>query len=177
MSILAASRALGIAEEAQFTKLPGQGIVGHQTTNQRITDIEQELDGLGCLQHANNAWQHAQYTGFCAAWRKLWRRRLWIETAITRSIVGLEDGQLALEAEDAAMHDGLVSNQRSIIQQIASGEIICAVKNHVVVGYDACHVGFVQALDMCNDFYIWVQRFYGFTGRISFVLTHTLRVM
>ncbi len=92
MSILATSRALWIAEEAQFAKLPGQAIVGHQTTNQGIAGTEQEFDRLGGLQHANNAWQHAQHTGFGAAWRKLRRGWLWIETAITRSLVGLEDG-------------------------------------------------------------------------------------
>jgi hypothetical protein len=46
MSILTTSRALGIAEEAQFTKLACQAIVGHKATNQRITYTEQELDGL-----------------------------------------------------------------------------------------------------------------------------------
>jgi len=41
------------------------------------------------------------------------------------------------------MDDGLISNERGIVQQITRGEIVRAIKNHVIVGYNASHIGFV----------------------------------
>ena len=46
MTMLSAGRTLGIAVETQFTELAGQGVIGHHATNQWITYIKQEFDGL-----------------------------------------------------------------------------------------------------------------------------------
>src|SRR5260370_1390666 len=123
MAMLATGRALRIAEEAQFTEIASQSVIGHQATNQRLANAKQEFDGLCRLQQTDDAGQYAQNSCLCATWRQLWRRRLRIETAIARPFVRLEDGQLALEAEDAAMNDRFIGNQGGVLQQIARGPV------------------------------------------------------
>ena len=81
-----------IAEEAQFTELTSQRIIGHQATDERLTGVEQELDGLDGLQEANHAGEYTQYTGFGTTGSQGHGRWLWIETAIARPFIGFEDG-------------------------------------------------------------------------------------
>src|SRR5437868_11135315 len=177
MAIFATGRTIGVAEEVQLAELARTRIVGHKASYQRLSDAQQEFNRLGCLQQPNNSGKHAQQTRLCTAWSKRSRWRLWIETAITRPFIRLEDRQLALKTEDAAMHDRLIGDQCSIVQEIARGEVIGAVKNDIVVGNDACHVTLVQPLDVRNHLHIRVQRFDGFARRLSLILTNTLRVM
>src|SRR6266568_743227 len=108
--------------------------------------------------------QNTQYSSFSTTWRKLGRWRLWIQTTITRSLVGFEDGQLTFKTEDATMNNWLICKKSSIIQQIACGKIISAIENDIVISYDARHVCFIQTLDICDYFYIRVQGFQRFTG-------------
>ncbi len=157
MGILAAGRAMWIAVEAQFVKLARKRIIGHEAPDQRLANAEQQLDGFGSLQHADDPRQHAQHTGLGAAWRQFRRGWLRMEAAIAWSLVRLEDRQLPLEAEDAAMHNGLVGDDRGIVKQIARREIIGAIKNHVVVGDDARNVVFVEALDIGNNVDIGIE--------------------
>src|SRR5947209_1182731 len=97
MRVLAAGRTIRIAEQTQFTELTRQRIISHQATNQWITNAQQHLDCLCCLQQANNTRKHSQYACLCTAWGQGRRRRLGIETTIARTFVWLEDGQLTLE--------------------------------------------------------------------------------
>ncbi len=166
-----------VAEQAQFAELSGEGIVGHQTANQGIADAEQEFDRLGRLEQTDDTGQYAQHAGFRAAWRKRGRRRLGIEAAIARPLVRLEDGQLTLEAEDAAVHDRFVGDERGIVQQVARREVIGAVDDDIVVGDDARHVAFIQTLDVGDDLDIGVQGLDAFARGLGLILTNATRIM
>src|SRR6266702_4745579 len=163
MRMLAAVRTVGVAEETLFVELTGEGIVGHQATDQWLTNSEQQFDRFGGLQETDNAWKHTQDTGFGTTWCQCGRRWLRIETAITRSLVRLEDCQLAFKAEDAPMHNGLIGDNCHVVEQIARGEVVGAIQNHIVVSDDACNIGLIQALDVSDDLYIRVQSLDGFT--------------
>jgi len=52
LRILTAGRTLRISEEPQFIKLASESIISHHAANQRITDVQQEFDGLGRLEQS-----------------------------------------------------------------------------------------------------------------------------
>ncbi len=82
-----------------------QRVEEHQSTGQRLADAQDELDGLGGLQAADDARQHPQHTPFGAARHLAGWRWIWVKAAVARSTVGrVEDRQLTLEAEDAPVH-------------------------------------------------------------------------
>ena len=55
------------------------------------------------------------------------------------------------------MDDWLIGNQSSIVEEITRGEIVRSIKNNIVICYDTCHVAFIEALNMGDYFYIWVE--------------------
>src|SRR5437660_3353714 len=177
MPMLATGRAVGIAEEPQLVELASERIVGQQTAYQRLPKVEQQLDGLGALKKANRAGQHAQHASFGAARCQRRRRRLGIETAIARSIIGLEYSDLTFKAEDATMHYRLILKNRGIIEQIARWEVVGAVENDVVIGDDPPDVGFVQALQVSNHIDVGIERVDGLTGGFGLVLPNALGVV
>src|SRR5690348_17989181 len=140
MGVFAAGRALRVAIELQFLKLGAKRVEREQTPDEWFALFQNELDGFAGLKHADDAGQNAQHARLRAAWRERHWRRLRIEAAIAGTIVGLEDGKLAFKAVDAAMYDGLVGDDRSVIQQIASREVIGAVNDEIILGDQFRHV-------------------------------------
>src|SRR5579875_1023277 len=177
MSVFAASRTVRVFVETQLTELTSESIIGHHATHQWLTQVEQKLDGLGRLQDADDAGQNAQHASLGAAWSQRGRRRLRIKAAIARPLVGFEDGQLPLKAEDAAMNNGLVRDDGGVVEQIARGEVVGAIDDKLVVGDDARHIGLVQARDVGHNLHIRIQRLDGLAGRLGLVLTNTARIV
>src|SRR5581483_453483 len=177
MSMLATGRAVGIAEEPQLTELASQGIIGHQAAYQRISKLEQQLDGLGCLKQTNRARKHAQHASFGAARCQRGRRRLGIEAAIAWPIIGLEHSDLTLKAEDAAMHHRLILKNGSVVEQIARREVVGTVEDHIIISDDAPDIGLVQSLQIGNHVDIGIERLDGLTGGFGLVLTYALGIM
>ncbi len=77
-----------------------------QAADQRVADAEHELQRLGRLERADDARQDAEHAASAARRRELRRRRLGEEAAVAGALLGLEDRELALEAEDRAVDDG-----------------------------------------------------------------------
>ena len=85
--------------------------------------------------------QHAEHAALGAARRELRRRRLREEAAVARALVRLEDGDLALEAVDRAVHDRDVVQDRRVVHEVARREVVGAVDDHVpAVGEDPVDV-------------------------------------
>ena len=61
---------------------------------------DDQLDDLGRLQQAHRPRQHAEHAVGAAGRRELGRRRRRVEAAVARALVGREDDELAVEAED-----------------------------------------------------------------------------
>ena len=75
------------------------------------------------------------------------------------------------------MDDRLIGNQSSIVEEITRGEIVRSIKNNIVICYDTCHVAFIEALNMGDYFYIWVEGLYCFARRLGLILSNALSIM
>ena len=94
-------------------------VVGEQPAGERVAETEDQLDRLERLDRADDAGQHAEHTGLGARRRQLGGRRLGDHAAVARPDVRVEDRGLALEAEDRAVHDGDLLDQRRVVEQVA----------------------------------------------------------
>ena len=93
---------------------------------------QDQLDGLGRLNRADDSRQHAEHTAFRAAGHQARRRRLGIEAAIARTVLGGEHRGLTLEAEDAAVGVGFAEQHARVVHQVAGREVVGAVEDDVV---------------------------------------------
>src|SRR5437667_2614562 len=62
--IVTAQRAVRIARDAHLAELHAQAVEQHQPIHQRIAQVEDELDRLGCLNGADDAAHRAEHTRF-----------------------------------------------------------------------------------------------------------------
>ena len=83
-----------------------EAVVGEQPPDERVAEAEQQLDGLDGLDRPDDAGQHAEHAGLGARRRQLGGRRLGDHVAVGRTVLRVEDGDHALEAEDRAVDDG-----------------------------------------------------------------------
>src|SRR4029078_348567 len=97
---------------------------------------ERTLDGLGALERAEHTGQQPEHTALGAARRQLGRRWLWKQAAVARARAGLEDRQLALEAEDRAVHHRESAPDRGVVHEVARREVVGAVDDHVPAGLE-----------------------------------------
>ena len=84
--------------------------------------------------------QHAEHAVGAARRRQLGGRRLRIQAAVARALVGDEGRELPVEAEDRRVHDRLALAHGGVVQQVARGEVVGAVDDHVVVADQVEHV-------------------------------------
>src|SRR5439155_24214146 len=97
----------------------------------RLVGPDRELQRRVRLERADDPREDAEHAALGAAWGELGRRRLREEAAVARPLVRLEDGDLALEPEDGAVYDGDVVPDRGVVQEVAGGEVVGAVDDHV----------------------------------------------
>ena len=71
-------------------------------------------------------------------------RRLGVEVAVLRAVLGPEHGDLALEAVDRAPDVRLAEQHRGVVDQVAGREVVGAVDDEVVAGEDLEHVVVVE---------------------------------
>ena len=156
--MLTADRALRIATQMHLTEALLERVVEEVTTDERLADPEQQLDRFRRLERADDSRQYPENSGLRARWRELGRRGLGKEAPVARTIEGLEDGDLSLEAKDGSMHDRDAVFHGRIVQEIAGGEVVRAVDHDVVVLDDPVDVRGGQALFVSNDLDVRIQR-------------------
>src|SRR5262249_36324712 len=98
--VLAADRAARVAAEGDRVEVCRQGIEEERPSDERLADAHAELERLVRLERADDPRQDAEHAAFGAARCELRRGRGGEEAAVARSVVGSEDGDLPLEAED-----------------------------------------------------------------------------
>src|SRR5664280_966771 len=130
--VVAAGRTARIATYLEGPKTLVHRVVREETTDERVAEFEQQLDGLDRLDRSDDARQHAQYAGFSATRREFRRRRFGNHAAIARSDVGVEDGDLSFEAKDRTVYDGDVLDERGVVHQIARREVVGTVDDDVI---------------------------------------------
>ena len=129
----AAHRAIRVLPQLQLTELHLQGVIDQEAPDQRFADADDELDGLGGLDHADDARQHTKHAAFGAAGHESGRRRLGIEAAVARAVLGPEHGCLSFEPEDAAVGVRLAGEHAGVVHEVPGRKIIGAVEDDVVL--------------------------------------------
>src|SRR5690606_20305521 len=76
--------------------------------------------------------KHAEYSALRTARDESRRWRFAEEAAVAGTGFGGEYGHLALEAEDAPVHVGDSAQHARVVHQIARGEVVGAVDDHIV---------------------------------------------
>src|SRR5690242_10392710 len=113
--MIAANRALGVAAELHLPELHGESVEEEQPSGEALTQAEDELDGLDGLDAAYDAGQHAQDATLGATGHHAGRRRRRVEASVA-AVAGDEDTRLALEEENAAVHQRLVQEVTRVIR-------------------------------------------------------------
>src|SRR5918995_5400006 len=126
-----ADRAVGILPQLQFTEPHLERVIDQESSDQRLSYADDQLDRLGGLNDTDDAGQYAKDTTFGAARHEPWRRRLWIQAAIARAVLGPEHRRLPLEAEDAAVRVGFAGQHARVVHEIAGWKVVGAVDDDV----------------------------------------------
>ena len=119
-------------------------VVEQQPADRRVADAEDQLHHLGGLQQAHRAGEHAEHAVGAAGGRELRGGRLAEQAAVAGALVGGEHRQLPVEAEDRCGHDRDLQADGGVVEQIAGGEVVDAVDDHVVALDDLHDVGGVD---------------------------------
>src|SRR5205807_6975355 len=80
------------------------------------------------------------------------------EAAVARAFERLEDGDLAFESKDRAVHDRYAMFHGRVVQEIPRGEVVGPIDHEVVPLDDAVDVRGPQALLVADDLHVRVQR-------------------
>src|SRR5574341_373876 len=161
--MVAADRTGGGPTDLHHPELHPQRIEEQQAAHQRLAQSQEQLDRLDALNGGHHAAQHAEYARLRAAWHQAGGGRSRVQTAVA-ALSGNEHGDLALELEDAPVHQGLVQEDAGIVGQVAGGKIVATVDDDVVLRKDVLHVFRLQGLMVWDHLHVRVEvrdRFYG----------------
>src|SRR5581483_4714068 len=156
--VIAANGATRVLAQLEFAELHSESIKEQQPSDERVAAAQDQLDDLHGLQATDDARQYPQDAALGATGNQSRRGRLGIEAAIAGAVLCVENRDLSLEAEDAAVNVRLPKQHAGIVDQVARGEVVCAIGYDVVVAEDfqrvlraeACFVAF--HLDKRIDF-------------------------
>ena len=150
----------GSRRSATSLKVAVERVEQQQPADQRLADAERELERLVRLERADDAGQDAEHAALGARRRELRRRRLRVEAAVARALVGLEDRDLALEAVDRAVDDRDAVPDGGVVHEVARREVVGAVDDHVpaVVEDPIDVLGGEPLRDTSSTFDVRVQR-------------------
>src|SRR3984893_13468648 len=117
-----AGRTIGILAQLQLPKLHAQRVDQKQSSHQRITLAQNQLDGLSRLNHPHQAGENSEHPALGARWNETRRWRLRIQAAIARAVLGRKDARLAFKAKNGAVNIWLSCQHTCIVDEVASGE-------------------------------------------------------
>jgi len=156
----------GVAAQPHLVERRIERVEQDQPPGRRLADPEEQLERLTRLQRAHDPRQDAEHAALGARRRQLGRRRLREEAAIARPFVGLEHRQLALEAEDRGVYHRNVVAQARVVQQVARGEVVGAVDDHVDALEHPVDVLRRQALAIGQDVDVGIELLDALLGRL-----------
>src|SRR5262249_44068748 len=91
---VAADGAARVAPDGDLVERSRQRVVEQQAPDERLADLEDELERLRALDRADHAWQDAEHAALGATRCELRRRRLREEASVTRACSWRKDGRL-----------------------------------------------------------------------------------
>ena len=101
--VRAADRAVGILAQLQRAEGHAQCVDQQETAHKGLSYLQNQLDRLGRLDHADQAGQNAEHATLRAARHQARRRRLRVQAAVARALRQAEHARLALKAEDRSV--------------------------------------------------------------------------
>ena len=129
----AADRAVGILPQLKIAEVHAERVDQQKTTDERLANTEDQLDGLGGLDDADKPRQNAEDAALRAGRHEARRWRLRIQAAIARAFGQAEDAGLTLKAEDGAVGVGLAEQNAGIVDEVTRLKVVGAVRDHVEV--------------------------------------------
>ncbi len=168
---------LGVAAHLEGAEALLERVVGEQPADERVAEVEDELDRLERLDRPDDAGQHPEDARFGAARCELGRGRLGEQAAVAGTLVGLEHRDLTFEPEDRAVHDGHAGQQRRVVEQIAGGEVVGAVDDDVVALEDVEDVVGAEADVVGDDVDVGVQLSERLLRRVDLALADPVDVV
>mmetsp|Transcript_16918 Transcript_16918/g.52859 ORF Transcript_16918/g.52859 Transcript_16918/m.52859 type:complete len:354 (-) Transcript_16918:16-1077(-) len=110
-----------------------ESVVEEEAVGER-GEAEDELDALGRLNRAEDSAEHAQHASLRATRHGARRGRRLEDVAVGRAEAGrvVEDGDLALEAEDGGVHVSLAPLEADVVDEKLRLKIVGPVENDVV---------------------------------------------
>ena len=101
--------------------------------------------------------QHAEHARFGAARDETRRRRLGVQTPVTRAVLDREHGRLPFEPEDAAPRVRLSRHHAGVVDEVSRGEVVGAVENDVVARDELQRVRGVERHLVRLDVHVGIQ--------------------
>ena len=172
-----ARRACRITADLERPERLFERIEGQQATDERVTDAEEQLDRLERLDRSDDARQDAKDACFRAARCELGRRWLRDHAPVARAVVGVEDRDLPLEAEDRAVHDRDPLEQRGVVDQVPGREVVGPIDDEVVAVDDVEDVVGTEPCVVGDHVEIRVNEGQGLLRRIDLALTDPVKVV
>ena len=86
------------------------------------------------------------------------RRRLGIETSITRTAARIENGCLSFESKNRAVDVWFAEECAGVVDEIARRKVVGAVENHVVIAKDVEGVVGCERAFVRGDLDVGIQR-------------------
>ena len=154
----AAHRTRGVLLHAELVELHAQRFVLEQAPVERLAHARDDLHRLGGLDQRDEARQHAEHAALGARGHRARRRRLRVEAAVAGAVARIEHGRLAVEAEDRAVHVGPAEQHARVVGEIARGEVVGAVDDHVVLARTARARSRTRAARVALDEHVGVHR-------------------
>ncbi|CAB5041307.1 unannotated protein [freshwater metagenome] len=160
-----------------LAKLHVSSIKGEVAADQRITKADNQLDGLYCLDAADDSREDSEHACLGATRGHFWWWGLGQHIAVSRPVLGIKYSHLALKAEDRSVHNGNAKFHRSVVEHVAHREVVSPVYDDVVLRDDAFHIRSIKANIVRNHVDIWVEQGEGLFCRINLSLTYSICVV
>ena len=172
--VLSADGALRIVLGVDGAELHLLGIEGEQAVGEQAAHAGEVFQRLGCLYGAEHAGYGSQYAclrtgGYGSCWGRF------LEHASITRRAGQMGERLTLEAQYAAVGEGLASHDAGIVDEELHGEVVGAVNDEVILPDDVEGIGGVEELVVGVNSHIGVDGEYLLLGTVHLGTAYVAR--
>jgi len=161
-----ADRAVRVLADLDLAVGHLEGVIDHQAADQRLADAGEHLDRLVDLDGADGRAEHAEHAALGARRHHAGRRRLRVQAAVARAVLGPEHRGLAVEPVDRTPDVRLAEQHARVVHEVPRGEVVGAVHDEVVLAEQVQDVGRVEAQLVQVHLHERVDLVHGVGGRL-----------
>src|SRR5262245_5251675 len=156
--MLTTEGALWIPLHLDFPELGLAGVEIEEAISQRTTNPENELECFRGLDRPDDTREHADHSSLLAGSYQPWRWRRLEDAPIACRFLGNDRRDTTIEAENAAMNQGLIGEEAGIVDQEFGGKIVNPVDDDVIFAENFQRVACRQAFFIHRHGHIRVER-------------------